>query len=51
MVKQATGEPKIYLLLLANVHLETDDVSILYLTLSEGQLWLHELDHARFDFL
>ena len=39
------------LLLLIHVNLETDDVAILNLTLSEGQLGLHELNHARFDFL
>lgn len=39
------------LLLLRNIHLEADDVAILDLTLSEGELGLHELNHARFDFL
>ena len=39
------------LLLLVHVYLETDDIAILNLTLSEGQLGLHELNHARFDFL
>lgn len=31
--------------------LEADDISILNLTLCKGELRLHKLDHARFDFL
>ena len=40
-----------HLLLLVHVDLEADNITILDLTLSEGQLGLHELNHARFDFL
>ena len=38
-------------LLLTDVNLEADNVAILDLALGEGKLRLHELDHARFDFL
>ena len=38
-------------LLIRDINLEADDVSILDFTLGEGVLWLHEFDHARFDFL
>ena len=40
-----------HLLLLVHVDLEADNVAILDLALGEGKLRLHELDHARFDFL
>ena len=40
-----------HLLLLIHVYLEADDVTILDLTLRKRQLGLHELDHARFNFL
>ena len=38
-------------ILVVDLDLEADDVSILDLTLRERRLWLHELDHARFNFL
>jgi hypothetical protein len=33
------------------IDLETNDISILNLALSKRELLLHELDHARLDFL
>lgn len=33
------------------VDLETNDITILNLTLSKSELLLHQLDHARLDFL
>jgi len=41
----------VHSLFLRVIDLETDDISILNLTLSKSVLLLHELDHARFDFL
>ena len=38
-------------LLFVDIDLEADDVSILDLALRKGELGLHQLDHARFDFL
>lgn len=38
-------------LFVVDINLEADNVSILNLALSERQLRLHELNHARFDFL
>ena len=38
-------------LFIANLDLEANDITVLDLTLRECQLGLHELDHARFDFL
>lgn len=40
-----------YLLLLVNINLEANNVSVLDFTLRESQLGLHELNHAGFDFL
>ena len=37
--------------LTGDFNLKADDISVLDLTLREGVLWFHELDHARFDFL
>ena len=39
------------LLLLCHVNLEADNIAVLDLTLRESELRLHELNHARFDFL
>ena len=44
-------KPKERLLLLVDVNLEANDISVLNFTLSESQFGLHELNHARFDFL
>jgi hypothetical protein len=38
-------------LLLTELDLEADDVAVLDLALSKRELRLHQLDHARFDFL
>ena len=38
-------------LFIANLDLEAYDITVLDLTLRERQLGLHELDHARFNFL
>lgn len=40
-----------YLLFLVHVDLEADNITVLDLALRECQFGLHELDHARFDFL
>lgn len=40
-----------YSLLLGMLDLETNDISILNLTLSKSELLFHELNHARLDFL
>ena len=34
-----------------DVDVEADDISVLHLTLGEGALRIHELDHAGFNFL
>ena len=39
------------LLLLVHVDLEADDVAVLDLALGECELWFHELNHTRLDFL
>jgi hypothetical protein len=38
-------------LLFGKIYLETDDVTILYLALSEGKFWLHDLNHSWLNFL
>ena len=38
-------------LFFGKIYLETDDVTILYLALSEGKFWLHDLNHSWLDFL
>ena len=37
--------------LVGDVNLEAYDISVLDFTLGEGVLWLHQLNHAGFDFL
>ena len=41
----------VHLLLLWQVDLETNDITILNLILSEREFRLHQLNHSRFDFL
>jgi hypothetical protein len=39
------------LLFVGKINLEADDITVLDFTLRKGALSLHELNHARFDFL
>jgi hypothetical protein len=42
---------KVVDLLIGDINLEADDISVLDFTLGEGVLRFHKLNHARFDFL